>query len=59
MSGRREDRTDGADGAGAVRPLPAVNSETLFAGCNEVVIVHENERYRLRRTRSGKLLLNK
>lgn len=57
MSGRRQDRTDGVDGA--VRPLPAVNSETLFAGCNEVVIVHENERYRLRRTRSGKLLLNK
>lgn len=42
-----------------LRTLPRIHSETLFGGENEVVLVHEGQHYRLRRTRSGKLLLNK
>lgn len=36
-----------------------VHSEDLFGGAREVVIVHGGERYRMRITRSGKLILNK
>jgi hemin uptake protein HemP len=45
------------------RPEPAaprtVRSEELMAGAKEIVIVHNGEAYRLRVTRSGKLLLTK
>ncbi len=44
----------------AVRTIPRFRSEDLFgASSNEVVVVHQNEYYRLRRTRNGKLILNK
>lgn len=61
--GRVHEESPGADSAarvgGAVRTLPTIDSDALFAGAREVVIVHGDERYRLRCTRSGKLLLNK
>lgn len=38
------------------RPIP---SEQLFATAEEVRIDHRGEQYRLRRTRSGKLILTK
>lgn len=44
---------------GTVQTLPTIDSDALFGGAREVVIVHGEERYRLRCTRSGKLLLNK
>lgn len=34
-------------------------SSDLFAGAKEVIIIHEGERYRLRITRRGKLILHK
>jgi hemin uptake protein HemP len=42
-------------------PAPStISSETLFApGQREVVIEHGGERYRLRVTRNGKLILTK
>jgi hemin uptake protein HemP len=36
-----------------------INSDSLFAEGNEVIIQHQNEQYRLRRTRNGKLILTK
>lgn len=36
-----------------------IDSAGLFAGHNEVIIVHKGGRYRLRITRQDKLILNK
>ncbi len=36
-----------------------IRSEDLLGGEKEVVIVHEDQLYRLRRTRNGKLILQK
>ena len=36
-----------------------IDSAGLFAGRNEVIIVHNGGRYRLRITRQDKLILNK
>ena len=36
-----------------------IRSEDLLGGDKEVVILHENQLYRLRRTRNGKLILQK
>jgi hemin uptake protein HemP len=36
-----------------------IRSEDLLGDEKEVVIVHENQLYRLRRTRNGKLILQK
>lgn len=38
---------------------PPISSTKLFAAGDEVVIAHEGEQYRLRRTRNGKLILTK
>jgi hemin uptake protein HemP len=40
------------------RPI-ILQSESLFKGRREIIIEHDNERYRLRITSKGKLLLNK
>lgn len=44
-------------------PLPEalrlIRSEELLAGAHEVLIEHEGQTYRLRLTRSGKLILHK
>ena len=40
-------------------PVPAIDSETLFRGHREVLILHGDQTYRLRLTRSGKLILQK
>lgn len=54
-----------ADGVGE-RPVPprageaaVVAAETLFRGSREIVIAHAGERYRLRITQNGKLILTK
>lgn len=41
------------------RDVRLVRSEELFGEAAEVVIIHEGMRYRLLRTRRGKLILNK
>jgi hemin uptake protein HemP len=41
------------------RPLRRVESVTLFQLDREVVIVHHGQEYRLRITKSGKLILTK
>ena len=38
---------------------PRIESDHLFQGNSEVVIVHQNEEYNLRITRNGKLILTK
>ena len=38
---------------------PPINSAHLFEAGDEVLISHEGEQYRLRRTRNGKLILTK
>ena len=38
---------------------PRVQAATLLAGGRELVIVHQQEEYRLRITKKGKLLLTK
>ena len=38
---------------------PRIESNHLFQGNNEVVIVHQKEEYNLRITRNGKLILTK
>ena len=40
------------------RTLP-IRSESLFTQNDEVLIAHQGEQYRLRRTRNGKLILTK
>ena len=40
------------------RTLP-IRSESLFTQNDEVLITHQGEQYRLRRTRNGKLILTK
>jgi hemin uptake protein HemP len=36
-----------------------IESNRLFQGASEIVIVHQNEEYNLRITRNGKLILTK
>ena len=38
---------------------PRIQSDSLFQGKTEVVIVHQREEYNLRITRNGKLILTK
>jgi hemin uptake protein HemP len=38
---------------------PRIESNHLFQGNSEIVIVHEKEEYNLRITRNGKLILTK
>jgi hemin uptake protein HemP len=42
-----------------VKGVPIIPSDSLFNQQDEVVIVHQGEQYRLRRTRNGKLILTK
>ena len=38
---------------------PRIESNSLFQGKSEVIIVHQNDEYNLRITRNGKLILTK
>ena len=42
-----------------LRQTPRIDSESLFAGKQEVLIVHQGEEYRLRITKQQKLILTK
>ncbi len=50
------DRREGDTGTAAP---PRYTSQTLFQGAATLEIEHEGERYTLRRTRQGKLILTK
>lgn len=44
----------------AASPRPrAITNHELFRGARELIIIHQNEEYRLRITRQGKLILTK
>jgi hemin uptake protein HemP len=48
----------GDEGTASARP-PAITSHELFRGARELIIIHQQEEYRLRITRQGKLILTK
>ncbi|MDN3518693.1 hemin uptake protein HemP [Aquisalimonas lutea] len=50
----REDETIPGDG-----DTPRIDSRELFGDAREVIIVHDQQNYRLRRTRTEKLILTK
>jgi len=52
-------QTSSGNASTPVQLKPRIRSEALFGDANEVVVVHEGQYYRLRRTRNGKLILNK
>jgi hemin uptake protein HemP len=43
----------------AAAKKPRIESQRLFQGKSEIVIVHHDEEYSLRITRNGKLILTK
>lgn len=47
------------DSAAEMRAGVVLESCDIFKGCNEIIILHAGEQYRLRITRAGKLILNK
>ncbi|WP_447927659.1 MULTISPECIES: hemin uptake protein HemP [unclassified Vreelandella] len=49
--------TDSQDNVFQDNASRQVDSRTLLGSAGELVIVHENRRYVLRRTKSGKLIL--
>lgn len=54
------ERPDTAPPKPSSQPQEAdIDSSALFAGRSEIRIVHRNAVYRLRITRTGKLILNK
>ena len=59
MTGPSESSPGPAERA-ASRPGPVVlEAESLFRGSREIVIAHAGQRYRLRITQNGKLILTK
>jgi len=42
-----------------LEPSKPIHSDSLFLRGDEVLIQHQGEHYRLRRTRNGKLILTK
>jgi len=49
----------GATTSPAVGRKPRIESQRLFQGNSEIVIVHHDEEYSLRITKNGKLILTK
>jgi hemin uptake protein HemP len=52
-------RPGGAIATASTGPKPRIESNHLFQGNSEIVIVHQNKEYNLRITRNGKLILTK
>ena len=52
-------RPGGAIASASTSPKPRIESNDLFQGNSEIVIVHQNKEYNLRITRNGKLILTK
>jgi len=53
------DATTKRDDDGREAGTPRIESRALFGDAREVIIAHEEQEYRLRRTSSGKLILTK
>ena len=53
------DRANAKEPPGSVAEARTLSSADLFSGAKEVVIDHQGERYRLRCTSKGKLILTK
>ncbi|MCT8973583.1 hemin uptake protein HemP [Microbaculum marinisediminis] len=58
-TGRRSPSPTAAPADTASQPEDSVESSDLFKGRRELIIRHNQERYVLRITRQGKLILNK
>ena len=54
-----EERPSATDISVPAGTKPRIESDRLFQGGSEIVIVHQNEEYSLRITRNGKLILTK
>jgi hemin uptake protein HemP len=54
-----EHNSSGSAGPGGLPPLRSLRSEDILQGYKEVVIEHGGQRYRLRVTSAGKLILTK
>jgi hemin uptake protein HemP len=52
-------RPGGVIASASTSPKPRIESDRLFQGGSEIVIVHQNDEYSLRITRNGKLILTK
>lgn len=52
-------KPDGPNAVPAEPPAPVVQAKQLFGENREIVIEHDGERYKLRITRRGKLILQK
>jgi hemin uptake protein HemP len=59
MSDRPKDGARTSDRTVFAREKLRIDSVHLFRGSNEIVIVHQNQEYNLRITKSGKLILTK
>ena len=59
MNYARNDRATRSQTASTSHEKPRIESNHLFQGNSEIVIVHQNEEYNLRITRNGKLILTK
>ena len=53
------DRSDTNEPSGSFAEARTLSSDELLSGAKEVVIDHQGERYRLRCTSKGKLILTK
>ena len=53
------DRADGSEAKASLTEARTLSSTELLSGAKEVVIDHQGERYRLRCTSKGKLILTK
>jgi len=61
MNANRDDKQDPPQ-TGDTRPAPepqALSFDALSKGATEITIEHKGQRYRLRTTRNGGLILNK
>lgn len=58
-SGEIKSQTEVCGDPAPASSLPRVHTKTLLGNSRELVIVHQEEEYRLRITRKGKLILTK
>jgi hemin uptake protein HemP len=59
MKNAKDSRSDAVSSEGTANDRRRLSSSALFGGRSEIVIVHNDEEYRLRITRAGKLILTK
>lgn len=57
--GQSDEQSGGSAAPGGLPPLRSLRSEDILQGQKEIVIEHGGQRYRLRVTAAGKLILTK